>query len=127
MADWVLDASAALAMIGREPGADRVAELIADCLMTSVNAGEVVGRLVRSGAEPAAARLTTIWLPCAIVPLDRDLGLRAGELVRHTAPFDLSLGDRCCLALAEREALPAVTADRSWARLDLPVKVVLIR
>jgi PIN domain nuclease of toxin-antitoxin system len=39
----------------------------------------------------------------------------------------LSLADRACLALAEREGVPAVTADKKWAMLDIGIKVSLIR
>ena len=38
-----------------------------------------------------------------------------------------SLADRACLALAMRLGLPALTTDRAWAELDLPVEVVVLR
>jgi PIN domain nuclease of toxin-antitoxin system len=43
------------------------------------------------------------------------------------ATFGLSLGDRACLALARMRRLPAVTADRAWARLDLGIAIELVR
>jgi ribonuclease VapC len=39
----------------------------------------------------------------------------------------LSLADRACLALAQHEGLPAVTADRKWAQVDIGVDIRLIR
>jgi PIN domain nuclease of toxin-antitoxin system len=127
MADWVLDASAALAMMRSEPGADRVAQAIADSVMSSVNAAEVVTRLVRDGVEAGIAGRLVVELRCSIVAVDAELGIRAGRLYQSTHPRGLSLGDRFCLALAERVSLPALTADQSWAELDLPIEVVLIR
>jgi PIN domain nuclease of toxin-antitoxin system len=38
-----------------------------------------------------------------------------------------SLADRACLALAERLGVPAVTADREWAKADVAAEVQLIR
>jgi ribonuclease VapC len=39
-------------------------------------------------------------------------GLRAS-----TRTFGLSLGDRCCLALAQVRGAAVVTADQSWKKL----------
>ena len=39
----------------------------------------------------------------------------------------LSLGDRACLALAQREALPVLTADRNWLKLIIGVEIKVIR
>ena len=66
-------------------------------------------------------------LACAIVPVDAELGLRAGVLHAATRSRGLSLGDRICLALAEGEGVPALTADRAWADLDIGIEVSLIR
>lgn len=52
----------------------------------------------------------------------------AGALRTVDGGRALSLGDRCCLALALREPSTVVlTADRAWATLDLPVTVRLLR
>ncbi len=52
--------------------------------------------------------------------------LKAAELRIQTKQFGLSLGDRCCLALAIEKNLPAVTADRTWANLSF-CKIQIIR
>ncbi len=52
----------------------------------------------------------------------------AGALRDIPGGRTLSLGDRCCLALALREAGSEVlTADRAWGALDLPLQVRLLR
>jgi ribonuclease VapC len=48
-------------------------------------------------------------------------------LLLPTMPSGLSLGDRACLALARLRDLPAVTADRAWAKLDLGIPIEVVR
>ena len=127
MADWVLDASAVLALMRAEPGAEAVADALPTAKVASVNAGEVVARLIGEGVPADAAKLMVAGLGCPLVAVDADLGLRAGSLAAHASAQALSLGDRCCLALAERDGATAMTADRAWDGLGLPIKVALIR
>lgn len=127
MTEAVLDASAILALFHGEPGSDRVTAILDRCMVSSINAAEVVTTLVRNGAEAQDAVRRVRRLPCPIVTIDRELGLRAGALFAATRHKGLSLGDRICLALAERENAPVLTTDRAWADLDLGVEIVLIR
>lgn len=127
MTDAVLDASAVLALIWGEPGADKVADRIAVCLLSSVNLSEVAAKLADRGAPPDAVRELLDKLPCRIVPLDRELALAAAALRPATRAAGLSLGDRVCLAYAQREGLPAITADQGWRRVALPIAVEYIR
>ena len=127
MIEWVLDASAVLAMFYREPGGDLARESLADSILSSVNAAEVVTGLIGRGTPPEEASQMVRDLACQPIAVDTDLGLLAGELVVLTRSKGLSLGDRICLALAEREGVPALTADRAWAELGLNIKVSLIR
>jgi ribonuclease VapC len=124
----VLDASAVLAFVLAEPGADKVAAALpAGAAITSVNLAEAATVLIRKGfrVDDIAGRL----LPGAwqVTPVDALLGLRAAELSVATRPFGLSLGDRICLAFAEREKCPAMTTDRAWASVNVGVAVDLIR
>jgi PIN domain nuclease of toxin-antitoxin system len=123
----VLDSSALLAMLFFEPGCERVAELVPQSCMTTVNLAEVLGRLARDGRalDQMLERLDQMGI--AWVAFDRELAILAAALLPQTAPFGLSLGDRACLALARLRGLPAVTADRAWTRLDLGIPIEVIR
>ncbi|MBX3485701.1 type II toxin-antitoxin system VapC family toxin [Phenylobacterium sp.] len=127
MPDAVLDSSAVLARIWREPGFERVDAVIAGALISSVNVAEVIQKLVERGADDATARDILDSMPLRPEPLDVEAGIRTGLLRRATRRAGLSLGDRACLELALRKAMPVYTADRAWAELDLGVEVVLIR
>ena len=127
MPEAVLDASAVLAYVHREQGWETVEDLLTRSLLSAVNLTEVVASLVRHGTDPTLARVVVERLGCEIVPVGFELAFRAGALERETRALGLSLGDRSCLALAEQEGVPAVTADRAWGRLALPVAVTMLR
>ncbi|HZC16193.1 MAG TPA: type II toxin-antitoxin system VapC family toxin [Caulobacteraceae bacterium] len=127
MTEWVLDASAVLALMRGEPGADQVAAALATAVVSSVNTAEVISRLLREGMEPSVAREAVLALGCPIISVDAELGFRAGALSPATQTKGLSLGERVCLALAEREQVPALTADRAWRTLNLDIQIELIR
>lgn len=125
MSRAVLDASAILALIHREPGYATVAEVIADAAMSAVNLAEVVGKLVERGGSEAPIRRALGKFSLDVVPFDESQAYRAGLL--KALGKGLSLGDRACLALAHSLDLPAYTADRAWNALTANVRVVLIR
>lgn len=127
MADWVLDASAVLATILPEQGGEMVRPLIARSLLGAVNLTEVATRLLDLGFAPAEVDRLLMRLEFTVIPFDEDLAVSAGRLRTQTRHLGLSVGDRACLALAQREGLPVLTGDRAWARLDVGVEVVLIR
>jgi PIN domain nuclease of toxin-antitoxin system len=121
-----MDSSAILAIFFEESGREQVIPLLPGALICSVNLTEIVTQLLdRSGGPPDISRLAK--LPFSVADFDHDLAMQAGLLRAATRHKGLSLGDRACLALAMREKLPVMTADRAWADLDLPVEVVLIR
>ncbi len=127
MADAVIDASAVLACLRNESGGDAVAGRLGQCILSSANAAEVVSKLIAKGATAEEAVRAVRLLPCPIVAVDGALGLRAGALYQQTSTLGLSLGDRICLALAEREGIPALTADRVWTQASLAIEIQLIR
>ena len=114
MSEVVLDASALLALLRDEPGADKVADAIADARMSSVNFAEVVSHFIHAGMPASEVDAMLKPLPMAIVDADQGLATIAGRLRAATAEAGLSLGDRFCLALPRRDGLPALTADKQW-------------
>lgn len=126
MAEVVLDASAILALLRSEAGSEQVDAVIADSLVSVINEAEVIGKLIWRGQSPEQAVEVVRTLPYQLVDLDKGLCQRAGSWWGVTRPQGLSIADRCCLALAEREGLPALTADSSWAKITLDVEVRLI-
>jgi ribonuclease VapC len=123
----ILDSSALLAFIQGEPGGDVVAGVVGEALMSSVNLAEVVTKLVERTGSLEVAKTALGMANVDVVDFDRPQAEQAGLLVTHTRSHGLSLGDRACLALAMREAAPALTADRIWAKVKLEVEVRLIR
>jgi ribonuclease VapC len=125
----VLDPSALVALLLEEPGTDRVREPVRSgkALMCAANWAEVAGILGRAGLSARDVRRTLEELQIEVAPLDQALALAAGTMEIQTKPLGLSLGDRCCLALAERERATVLTADRAWLKWKGKAKVVCIR
>ncbi|MDE2007989.1 MAG: type II toxin-antitoxin system VapC family toxin [Rhodospirillales bacterium] len=116
----VLDASAVLALLGDEPGAEAVLEALPRATISTVNLSEVVAKLAERGmpAEAIAAALDGLDLDPR--PFEIADAYAAGALRPATRAAGLSLGDRACLALAARLGAPALTADRGWQGLAVP-------
>lgn len=125
--EFVMDASAILALIYGESGHDRVAAALPNSRICAVNLAEIVSSMIDEEIPLYDIERRMGRLLSKVVDLDRDLAMKAGLLREATRHKGLSLGDRACLALAMRERLPVMTADRAWRHLDLPVEVVLIR
>lgn len=125
----VLDASALIATLKDEPGADRVDAVLHGATMTTLNLAEVVGHFAKLGASRDDIDALLASLPITYVAPDEALAIEAGLMLKTTLKAGLSLGDRFCLALARATNAIALTADRAWKDLaeELGVEVELIR
>jgi ribonuclease VapC len=61
------------------------------------------------------------------VAFDEEQARIAGDLSAQTRRLELSLGDRSCLALGIVLKVPVYTAERTWKKLKMSVKVHVIR
>jgi PIN domain nuclease of toxin-antitoxin system len=127
MSKYVLDASALLALLHNEPGAERVEELLPHSMISAVNLCETVGKLIDEGMEPEDARASIELINLTVAPFDEALAHKAGMLISETKRFGLSLGDRACLALGQELNNTVVTADQLWTKLKLDINVEVIR
>ena len=127
MSKSVLDASAILALLNDEEGADVVMNCLPEAMISAVNLAEVITRLVILGMPGDEVGETLGLLGLEVYPFDDAQAFEAGSLTTQTKVFGLSLGDRACLALARTLQVEAITADRIWSKLELDVPVRLIR
>jgi PIN domain nuclease of toxin-antitoxin system len=122
-----LDASALLAYLFVETGHEQVAAQIEHCCISTVNLAEVAARFARDGHDPRAVCDRIGASSIEIVPFLTDAAATVAALAPLTHARGLSLGDRACLALAMEREIPALTADRAWSDLKLPVEIRLLR
>ena len=127
MSDAVLDASAILAVLGGETGAEFVASYIGRGAVSTVNLAEVASKLAERGGTRSQIVAILDELALEEHSFSSDLALDTGSLRPATRHLGLSLGDRACIALAVKLALPVVAADRGWGALDLPIPVLALR
>lgn len=127
MHDCVLDASALLALLNAEKGAEIAQDFLPDAVISAVNLAEVVSRLTAIGMPEMDIRDTLTLLGLEVIPFNEEQAYQAGLLYPFGREYGLSLGDRACLALARSTAATAVTADRAWVELNLGIEIKSIR
>jgi PIN domain nuclease of toxin-antitoxin system len=125
----VLDASAVLGLMDTEPGEDAVAAVLPGALLSSVNLAEVISKLAERGMPAEQAHADALALGIDVVPFDGYLALDAGALRPLTRRAGLSLGDRCCLALARSRRAAVLTTQARWQPIadTVDVKIQNIR
>ncbi len=112
----VLDASAIIAFLQGEPGSEVVGRALHSqrCVVSAANQAEVIAKSLDRGADPDAIKMILAELAYSVVDIPVGDGEQAGWIRGQTPSIGLSLGDRLCLALAQRLSARVLTADRAW-------------
>lgn len=100
-----------LAFLQGEPGAKEVAANLDGAVIGTANLTEVLQRF----DSPAEARVAEALMTAngvSVEPVTKSDAFTAANM--HREKKGLSLGDRLCLALAERLDARVLTADRAW-------------
>jgi ribonuclease VapC len=116
-----------LALLQEEPGADMVESALDDAEMSCVNISEVIQKAEQHGIDTEGLEVDLEALGVRLHAFDVRDARAAADLWQVTRSAGLSLGDRACLALAQRLGGVAVTADTRWVELegiDIPIHVV---
>lgn len=123
----VIDASAVLAIIFDERGADVAAASCRGALLSAVNLDEVLhkGERRRISADEVQMALRRLEIRCRA--FDEPQAIASAALYPKVQGTDTSFADRACLALAMVERCPLITADGKWRKLALPIDIRLIR
>jgi PIN domain nuclease of toxin-antitoxin system len=127
VAEAVLDASALLAFLQNEPGADTVEAVLTRSCISAVNLAEALSKLVQHGKPLDAVTYQIERLHLPVIPFDAHEAKIVASLWPSTRASGLSLGDRACLSLGLRLGVTVLTAERAWANLKIGVDVGVIR
>ena len=128
MSRIVLDASVLLAILHQEPGADQLTpEALSESVISSVNLSEVQSKLVSRGVNADSAWEASLSIVREVMPFRHEHARLAGDLVAQTRSLGLALGDRACLALGILLKAPVYTADSSWTKLKIGIRIYTIR
>lgn len=124
----ILDASATIAALSNEKGAEKVKPLLPLSVMSSVNISEVAKYLIETNNKTKSQAEDIIDKTIQnIIPFTKSQAMLSAELIKVTKPFGISLADRACLALAMETGYPVYTADRLWEKLNLDLDIVFLR
>ncbi|BDI03601.1 type II toxin-antitoxin system VapC family toxin [Sphaerotilus microaerophilus] len=125
----VLDTSALLAWLWKEPGDAAVQRALTagGCRISAVNLAELLAKFSDAGLPVGDGLALVQELELIVLPADASEAVESARLRAATRPMGLSLGDRACLALARGLGLPVLTADRAWLKAEVGVTIEFIR
>ena len=127
MTEAVLDASALIAFLREEKGANKVAAILTRSCISSVNLAETYSKMVEYGRPLEGVIYQVQRLRIMIVPFDEEQARIVASLWKQTRPAGLGIGDRACIALALVKSVPALTTEGEWEKCQTGIKIIKIR
>jgi predicted nucleic acid-binding protein len=133
MKAFVFDASALLALLFDEPGAEAVEKLMHSAsekehamLMSAINWAEVCYRVEAKRGPDALARAKEFasHTPIAVIPADREFAELAAS---YKAADVLALADAFAAALAKHRKAELVTSDHEFKSVEKEIKVTWLK
>ncbi|MGB3917479.1 MAG: type II toxin-antitoxin system VapC family toxin [Thiothrix litoralis] len=123
----ILDASALLALLQGEPGADKVQAVLHQATINTVNWSEVIQKLSVHDPDAADIRPEMELTGLKIMPFTVEQAEICASLWVKSKPFGLSLADRACIAMGIDRKMPVMTTDKIWQEMELPINIHVIR
>jgi PIN domain nuclease of toxin-antitoxin system len=127
VSEYVVDASAIIALARGEKGFERVEEFRERSVVSAVNLMEAFSRIVRHDVEPQRVHSFLRQAFPIVIPFDREQSETAAIIHAGSRNLGLSHGDAACLALGSMRKATVLTGDRAWKQVDLGVKIMLFR
>jgi PIN domain nuclease of toxin-antitoxin system len=123
----VLDASAILAVILKEPGAARVEAAFDQAVVSAATLAEILSKTYQRGLDSEGSYRRIRNFGVSIVPVTTKQARIAAEISRAPRELDLSLGDRLCIALAISLSCELMTSDRGMSEFKAGIPVTRFR
>jgi ribonuclease VapC len=121
----LLDASAVLAWLQKEPGADQVDAVIERSSIGAANWSEVLQKAWQHGRDGDEVAALLVALGLEVETVTPEIATEAARMWSQCP--DLSLADRLCLAAGKMRGATVWTADRAWVDRSYGVVVRLLR
>ena len=123
----VLDASAVLAVLFKETGAEIVAQVLFGATISAVNYSEVLKKAVEKRGDIHKAKHFLDRQSLKVVAFDISQAVAAAAILPQTSDFGLSFADRACVSLGLQLQYQVLTAEKRMSLTGLDVKIRLIR
>jgi ribonuclease VapC len=118
VAEAVLDASALIAFLRKEAGAEKVEAVLTRSCISAVNLAETFGKMVEYGKrlEDVAYQVERLRVP--VILFDAEQARIAASMWKATRAGGMSMGDRACLAAGILHVRPVLTTESRWTEID---------